>query len=163
MHARTEVVERVEELTSHERKNLVALLRELVNTAYDSSEGYNTAARAVRDPELADLFRGCAEDRRDMVRQLRELLVELGVDSAGPHPGVDAELHRSLIAFRGAVEHGDPAAILAECERGEHVALGRYERGLGEKMPQRVASVLLDHAALIRASHAAFERMRHPW
>ncbi len=162
MHPRTEIVERIEELTSHERKNLIALLHELLNTAYDASEGYDTAARVVRDPELADLFRSCADDRRDMVRQLRDVLADLG-EPAGPHPGVGAELHRTLIAFRGAVERGDATAILAECERGEHIALGRYERGLSEKMPQRIASVLLDHAALIRASHAAFERMRHPW
>jgi uncharacterized protein (TIGR02284 family) len=162
MQPQTAIVDRVEDLTTHEQKNLVALLHELLNTAYDAGEGYDTAARAVRDRELADLFRSCAEDRRDMVVKLRELLAILGVQ-AGPHPTIGAEAHRVLIALRGLMEKGDATSILAECERGEHVALGRYERALRQKMPINVASVLLDQAALVRSSHAAFERMRHPW
>lgn len=162
MFPRTDIVERIENLTAHEQKNLVAALRELLDSAYNSAEVYFTAARAVRDTELQDLFRSFAEDRRDAVSTLRTILAELGVNT-GPHPSISGELHQTLIAFRGAVEHGDPAAILAECERGEHFALGRYERALKLRMPMRIATFLLDQAALVRSAHRAFERMRHGW
>ena len=162
MDPKADIVDRVEDLTVHERKNLVALLHVLVDTAYDAAEGYNVAANAVHDQNLRDLFRSCSDDRRDAVATLTGLLEELG-DTRGPHPSIGGELHSTLIALRGAMERGDATTILAECERGERVSVERYERGIAQRMPMRVASVVLDQLALARAAHTAFERMRHPY
>lgn len=162
MHPRAAIVDRMEDLTVHERKNLSALLHDILNTAYDSAEGYHTAATAVRNPELSEFFESCATDRREAISDLRKLLRDLG-EEAGPRASLGGELHRALIAFRGAVERGDASAILAECERGEHNALRHYEHALEQKMPMQVASVLLDQASRVRSAHAAYERMRHPW
>lgn len=162
MQPHAAIVERIEELTVHERKNLVAALHDLVNAAYNAAEGYHAAAIAVRTPELQSFFEECAGNRRESGAKLGELLRELG-EEAGAHPTLGGELHRALIAFRGVIEAGEPAAILAECERGEHNALGHYERALAQKMPMAVASVLLDQVTHVRSARSAYERMRHPW
>jgi uncharacterized protein (TIGR02284 family) len=162
MLPRPAIVESVEELTVHERKNLTALLHDLLNTAHDAGEGYRAASQAVRDPNLVDFFQGCARDRGEAASDLRGLLTELGEETSA-HPGIAAELHRSWIALRGAIENGSPTAILAECERGEANALRHYERALHQKIPMRVASVLLGQVSAVRSAHAAYERMRHPW
>lgn len=162
MLPRPTICGRPEELTIHERKNLGAILQELLDTVHDAADGYEAAAETVNDRSLSQLFREFAEDRRSAVAELQTHLADLG-QSTTPHPSVAAGVHRHLIAFRGALAGGLPAAILSECERGEHFALERFERALNLRMPERVASTVLDHAALIRRARTSFERMRHPW
>lgn len=156
------MVEHIDELSVHERKNLVAALHDLVNTTYNTAEGYHAAARAVKSRELATFFEECASHRRESTLHLRSLLSELGAE-LGPHPTLAGELHRAWIAFRGSVEGGEATSILSECERGEHVAVGHYERALAQKMPMSIASVLLDQVAQVRAARDAYDRMRHQW
>lgn len=162
MTPKPSIVDRVEDLTVHERKNLAALLHDLVNTSYDAAEGYAAAASAVADRALAEFFRDCARDRREALADLRALLGELG-EEAHPHPSVAAELHRTWIALRGALEKGNAAAILAECERGEQAALRHYEAALQQKLPMRAAALLLGQASMLRSARSAYDRMRHQY
>lgn len=162
MNIQTKICDRADELSAHERKNLIAALRELLDIAHDAAAGYQTAAAGVREPELAQLFRECAADRRQSVDALTDMLALYGV-RALPHASFGGELHRGLIKIRAALADGQPSALLSECERGEQFALQHYERALTMKMPQAAASLLLDHAAMSRSARTAFERMRHPW
>lgn len=162
MEAQTDLVERVEQLTPHERRNVVAALQELLATCNDAKVGYEEAARDVRDPELAQLLGGCAVEQEDAGKAVAELIVGMGAEPHLTH-SLGAELHRRVIALRGSMSHGDPASILPECERGEHIAIGRYERALAMKMPLPIADTLLDLVTACRERHAAFDRMRHPW
>jgi uncharacterized protein (TIGR02284 family) len=156
------LVERLEDLSVHERKNLVAMLHELHITIRDAAQGYESAASAVKDPALANLLRAFAAKRHEAAEELEGLLANLG-DERHDLPSVGGELHRGWIALRGALTHGDPVGIITECERGEHLALGRYDRALTQKLPVGIANVLIDQAADVREGRAAFERMRHPY
>lgn len=162
MELQTELVERIDDLTPHERKNFAAALQELVATSHDAKLGYEEAARDCRDQELAQLLRSCAAEHEAAGSEIAGLLLDLGVE---PHVGhsFGAELHRRMIALRSMMTHGEPASILAECERGEHVAIARYEHALSLKLPMGVADKLLDLATSSRERRAAFDRMRHPW
>ena len=162
MHPNPMLVDRFDDLSPHERKNLVAMLHELHVTTRDAAEGYEVAAAAVKDPALVGLLTSFASERREASEELEGLLTNLG-DERHELPSVGGEVHRGWMSLRGALTHGDPAGILAECERGEHFALVRYDRALAQKLPLGIASVLIDQAATVRESHAAFERMRHPW
>jgi uncharacterized protein (TIGR02284 family) len=162
MEAQSHLVDRIDELTPHERRNVVASLHELLATSHDARAGYLEAARDVRDADLAGLFESCAAEHAEAANALAKLLLSLGADPRVPHT-LGGELHRKVIALRSTLSHGDPAAVLPECERGEHVAIARFERALGLKMPLRVADTLLDLVTACRERHAAFDRMRHPW
>jgi uncharacterized protein (TIGR02284 family) len=162
MHPQPAFVERFDDLSMHERKNVVALLHELLVTTRDAAAGYESAARVVSDPALAGLLNGCAVERREATEELAGLLVNLG-DERHDLPSVGGELHRGWIELRALLSHGDPSSILAECERGERLAVLRYDRALTQKLPVGIANVLLDQAESARESRAAFERMRHPW
>jgi uncharacterized protein (TIGR02284 family) len=163
MHLHPVIVDRFDELTPHERKNAVAMLHELLATARDAAAGYAVAHRAVTDPDLAQLLNGCAADRREAAEELAGILASLG-ENTHQLPSVGGEMHRGWIALRGVAAHGGaPAGIIAECERGEHIALARYDRALAQKLPMTVANVLLDQQKTIRDTREALERMRHPW
>lgn len=162
MHPQPALVDRFDDLAPHERKNVVAMLHELLVTTRDAANGYDVAARSVADPALANLLSGCAAERREAAAELEGLLAGLG-DERHDLPSVAGELHRGWIALRSALSHGDPSGILAECERGEHRAQQRYDRALSEKLPVGIANVLIDQAQNVRESRNAFERMRHPW
>ena len=162
MEAHTELVERLDELSAHERRNMVAALQELFATCQDARAGYEEAARDVHDPQLAQLLAGCAVEHEDASKAIAKMLLDMEVEPHAAH-SLGAELHRRMIALRGALGHGDPAGILPECERGEHIAIGRYERALGLKLPMKIADALLDLSTACRERHAAFDRMRHPW
>lgn len=162
MEPRTDLVERADELTPHERRNVIAALRELLTTCHDGKARYEEAAREADDPDLAGFLLSHADEYDRDARQLADLLVSFGGDTDVP-PSLGGELHRRFMALRTAIAHGSPAGILAECERGEHLAIGRYERALQMRLPINVASVLLDQVETIRHRRAAFDRMRKPW
>lgn len=162
MEAQANLVERVDDLTAHERKTVVAVLLDLLATSHDARAGYEEAAKDVRDADLAQLFHSCAEEHAQAANALAKLLLSLDAEPRVPH-SVGGELHRKVIALRGSLSHGDPASILPECERGEHYAITRFERALAMRMPLPIADTLLDLVTSCRERHAAFDRMRHPW
>jgi uncharacterized protein (TIGR02284 family) len=162
MHPQPVLVDRFDDLSIHERKNVAAMLHELFVTTRDAAAGYETAAKSVQDPALAHLLRGCAAERTEAAAELAGLLAALG-DDRHDLPSVGGELHRGWIALRAALTHGEPAGVIAECERGEHMAQLRYDRALAHKLPMNIANVLLDQAQSVREARTAFERMRHPW
>jgi len=162
MQPQPALVDRFDDLSLHERKNVAAMLHELLVTTRDAAAGYETAAASVQDPALAHLLRGCAAERKEAAEELAGLLANLG-DERHDLPSVGGELHRGWIALRSALTHGDPSGILAECERGEHLALLRYDRALSLKLPMNVANVLIDQAESVREARGAFEKMRKPW
>lgn len=162
MQLQTDLVERIDDLAPHDRKNVAAALQELLATCHDASLGYEEAASDVHDPELSGLLATCANEHEEAGRAIATMLLEMGVEPHVVH-SFGAELHRRIIALRSALGHGDAASILPECERGEHIAISRYEHALALKMPMKIAETLLDQATACRERRAAFDRMRHPW
>lgn len=162
MEVHTELVERIDDLKPHEKKNVVSALQELLATCYDAKAGYEEAARDASDAELSQLLKACAVEHEDAGNAIAKLLLEMGIEPHVEH-SFGAELHRRLIALRSSVSHGQAVSILAECERGEHIAISRYERALLLRMPMTVADMLLDFTTACRERRAAFDRMRRPW
>ena len=60
---------------------------------------------------------------------------------------------------RGKMERGAAVALLAECERGEHSALGRFEHALSVRMPEDLRLILLSQAAQVREANDRIGRM----
>ena len=155
-------VDRWEQLDPHDQKNLLAALQELLQASIDGESGYVEAARGVEDPGLNFLLASFAAQRATFRAQLANVLERLG-RRGDPTPSVGGELHRMWSHARAILERHEPVAIIAECERGEHHALRKWESALQLAMPMEIESMLLDQASEIRKAHAGLERMRHPW
>jgi uncharacterized protein (TIGR02284 family) len=153
---------RIEEMTLHDQKNVQALLEHLATTALDAARGYDLAALRTRDRDLRIVLEGLAAERRGHAISLSTMLHE-NRREAVTHGTTLASLHRALIELRAKLNHGNGATIISECERGERVALERYELGLRERLPQEVADLLLDQATEIRDTRTALSRMSVGW
>lgn len=156
------IVDRWEQLDPHDQKNLLAALQELLQASIDGEAGYAEVARDVEDPGLRYLLTSFAEQRATFRAQLADALERLG-RHGDPTPSVGGELHRMWTHARAVLERREPVALIAECERGEHHALRKWEAALQLAMPMEIESLLLDQASEIRKAHAGLERMRHPW
>ena len=157
-----QIVDQITELSSGARNNVVGMLLGLRNKCRDGARGYSEAARDVREPDLKGVFESFAAQRAKFADALDEMLLEFGVREE-EHPSTLGELHRTWIAFRAALEHGNPASILAECERGEQAAISEYEALLRLTLPMNVEELLLDQLSESRNARSAFDRMRRPW
>lgn len=156
------IVDRYEQLPPHDQKNLVAALQELLQACVDGQAGYTEAANDVEDPGLRYLLTSFAEQRATFRAQLANALERLG-RHGDPTPSVGGELHRMWTHARAVLERHEPTALIAECERGEHHALRKWESALQLAMPLELEGLLLDQVTEIRKAREGLERMRHPW
>lgn len=110
----------------------VAALNALLHASRDAEVGYLAAADGVAEPELVQLFADYALQRAKFASELKTRLKALRVepDDRGTAPG---EAHHVWIGLRAALETNDPHAILAECERGEDMAVMTYRQALAER------------------------------
>ena len=133
------------------------LLNLLVQVSKDAEQGYQAAALDVADPSLARLFADYAAQRMKFVVELQQR-VKLFRGEPAKSGTLAGTLHRGWLGLQAALASGDAYAVLAECERGEDLALGVYRDGLG------MADLDADSRRLIQkqyeAVQAAHDRVR---
>jgi uncharacterized protein (TIGR02284 family) len=121
--------------------------------------GYAEAAKDVHDQHLKDLFALFSEQRRLFADRLEKHAIWLG-GAPEPTPRISGWIHRKWLDMRAGIDHGAAVTLLAECERGEHAAISKYERALGIALPTDLRDVLLEQVAEIRKAHDQLDRMR---
>ena len=131
---------------------VISTLNNLIETCRDGQEGFHTAAEGVKSAELRELFHGYALQRANFASELQDEVRRLGGDPERSGSLV-ASLHRGWMGLRAALEGDDDRAIVAECERGEDVALGTYRSALGRDMPANVRSMVERQFAEIKEAH----------
>jgi len=124
-----------------DKDDVISTLNDLITTSKDGEAGFYAAAKEVRDTQyksfLENRARGCA----DAVRELQELVVAYGGDP-GTHPSVSGALHRRWLDIKSVITGHDDHTVLAECERGEDVAVKSYRNALEKVLPPEVRAVV---------------------
>ncbi|HEX8558974.1 MAG TPA: PA2169 family four-helix-bundle protein [Pyrinomonadaceae bacterium] len=131
---------------------VVSTLNNLVQTCLDGQEGFRTAAGGVGRAELKEFFEGCSRQRGGFAGELQDEVRRLGGEPAEAG-SITASLHRGWMGLRAALEGGDDAAVLKECERGEEAALANYRAALGVDLPAAVRSLVERQFAEVRKAH----------
>ena len=131
---------------------VISTLNTLIETCRDGQQGFQTAAEGVQGSELRELFRRYALQRAGFAGELQDEVRRLGSDPEGSGSLV-ASLHRGWMGLRAALEGNDDHAVVAECERGEGVALETYRAALGTDMPASVRSTVERQFAEIKEAH----------
>jgi uncharacterized protein (TIGR02284 family) len=116
-------------------------LNQLVQTCKDGEQGFQTAARAVDDPNLRHLFESYAQQRSEFAAEL-----EVEVERMGRQPPesghLAASLHRGWTNLKAAVTGRDEGAIISECERGEDLAVRAYQEALATQLPADLRALI---------------------
>src|SRR5687768_2266875 len=106
----------------HTNEETISVLNDLVETCKDGYQGFTSAADSVKSSHLKSLFSELAEERAQCTSKLQAEVASLG-GTPEKHGSVTGAMHRGWLGLKGAISGGDEHAVVAECERGEDVAV----------------------------------------
>ncbi|HYF37513.1 MAG TPA: PA2169 family four-helix-bundle protein [Prosthecobacter sp.] len=136
-------------------------LNDVIETLKDGQEGFRTAAEDVENPQLKSLFREYSQQRAKLAAELQSLARSLGESEPEDNGSVGGALHRGWIDLKSALASRDEHAILAECERGEDVAVKTYKDALDDPdLPANVRQILQSQFAAVKAAHDRVRDLR---
>jgi uncharacterized protein (TIGR02284 family) len=141
------------------REELLFSLNELIETCLDGKQGFLEAATNAFNAELKRICLEYSQQRAQFARELQDEVRRLGGD---PDQGgsVAGALHRRWMDVKSAITGRDDDAIIAECERGEDVAIGRYREVLDRDLPAAVLKIVLPQLEAIQEAHHRFRDLR---
>jgi uncharacterized protein (TIGR02284 family) len=124
-----------------DKDEVISTLNDLITTSKDGEAGFRSAANEIRDTQFKSFLESRARTCTEAVRELQDLVLAYGGD---PETGssISGTLHRRWLDIKSAITGHDDHAILAECERGEDVAVKSYRNALEKVLPPDVRSVV---------------------
>jgi uncharacterized protein (TIGR02284 family) len=145
-----------------QQEETVSVIRDLIETCRDGQEGFRAASESVADdPELKMLLSSFSLERAKFAGELESLLLGMGEH----HPeregsSVAGAAHRGWIKFKAAVTRADNHAILAECERGEDLAVESYNKALAHGLPEPIREVVQKQRQEVLTAHNTVRALR---
>ena len=139
----------------------VDALNDLTEILKDGEHGYRTAAKDVKSPELAELFRGYATQRAEFGARLQTEVAALGSkpEDSGSLIG---SAHRGWINLKSALSTNEPQAVLEEAERGEDAAVAAYKKAMErpEELSTSTRDLIAAQYSEIKAAHDRVRNLR---
>lgn len=138
-------------VTKHEATHI----NELISMNLDGQGGYTTAAGDLDNQEYAALFRTYAAERGKQAVELRPIVRQVG-ETPVDEGSFSGAFHQGWINLKAAMGQGD-AAIMAECERADEMALSAYQDVMSESTNEGLLELLREHHQTIKV---AYERVK---
>ncbi len=112
-----------------EHSDTISTLNTLIATTIDSITGYEDSAQNIDNERLREIFRQRANERQQVVEQLRSEVRRLGGD---PEDGGSflGKAHQRFEDLKAAVTGRDEKSIVNEIERGEDYLKGKWQSAL---------------------------------
>jgi uncharacterized protein (TIGR02284 family) len=120
---------------------VISVLNDLIETCEDGINGFRTAADAVKSSEAKAVFTSRVRLIERAEAELRDEVRRLGGDPE-KRGTVTGAIHRGWINLKSAITGKDDDAIVAECERGEDVAVRNYEDALEKDLPAEIRAII---------------------
>ena len=124
-----------------DKDDVVSVLNDLIETCKDGENGFSTCAENTDSIELKRLFSDRAHKCAEAATELKTEVRRLGGDP-DDHGSVSGALHRGWLNLKTAVTSDDDRAVLAECERGEDVAVEQYQDALSKDLPSDIRNIV---------------------
>jgi uncharacterized protein (TIGR02284 family) len=112
-----------------EHSGAISTLNTLIATTIDSVTGYEDSASNIDNERFREIFRQRANERQDIVEQLRAEVRRLGGD---PEEGGSfmGKAHQRFEDLKAAITGRDEKSIINEVERGEDYLKGKWQAAL---------------------------------
>ena len=135
-------------------------LNHILGTLRDGEKGYREAADEATSAEYKTMFNQYAQQRATFASQIETEIRQLGGD---PKEGgsAGAALHRAWTNVRDTITGKDDAAVIAEVERGEDVAIDNYQNVMNEDLPADVKGVVTQQYDDVKAAHDRIRDLKH--
>jgi uncharacterized protein (TIGR02284 family) len=126
---------------SAQNSETIALLNDLIDTCKDGEKGYREAAEGIENPFYRMLFTDYARQRSKFASELKAQVVRLG-DQPDRKGTVKGTIHRGWMNLRAAIAGHNDDLIVAECSRGEEIAIKQYKEALKHDLPPNLKTLL---------------------
>ena len=139
--------------------NTIETLNLLLKTCRDGQEGFRSCAAAVSSEALRALFNRHGEECARSADEIRSVVLRHG-GRADDDTSLAGDLHRGWVIAKGALTGRTERAILAECERGEDIALRDYRLALEQDLPADVREVVAKQFRGVQRNHDQIKALR---
>jgi|ERR1035437_6153000 uncharacterized protein (TIGR02284 family) len=138
----------------------IDVLNNLLEINNDRIEGYNTALKETKEPDLKNMFSQFAETSQKCKRELTAAVRNSG---GTPIEGTltSGKLYRAWMDVKAALTNKDRKTILNSCEFGDDVAVKNYEDALkNTDLETNHFSIINNQYSMIRAEHDKIKNLR---
>ena len=139
----------------------ISTLNGLIETTLDSITGYEDSAQNIDNERLRQIFRQRANERQQVVSDLREEVRRLGgePEESGSFLG---KAHQRFEDLKAAITGRDEKAIINEVERGEDYIKAKFEAALNSENLGSEARQVVERAyQSVRAGHDQISQLKH--
>ena len=139
----------------------ISTLNGLIETTVDSITGYEDSAQNIDNERLREIFRQRANERQQVVTDLREEVRRLGgePEDSGSFLG---KAHQRFEDLKAAITGRDEKAIINEVERGEDYLKAKFEAALNNEDLGAEARQVVERAyQSVRAGHDQISQLKH--
>jgi uncharacterized protein (TIGR02284 family) len=148
-------------MTDHEHSDEISTLNTLIATTIDSITGYENSAKDIEGERFREIFRQRADERQQVVEQLRSEVRRLGgnPEDDGSFLG---KTHQRFEDLKSAVTGGDDKSIINEVERGEDYLKEKFETALNsDTLSGDARSVVERCYQSVRQGHDQISQLKH--
>lgn len=143
----------------NQNEDNIKILNHLIETCKDGARGFSEAAKDAKDSELRSLFNQYSQQRQSFVQELSRRVREQGGDP-DKSGSISGAMHRGWIDLKAAISSNEPHAVLAECERGEDVAVDAYRDALEKVTEPGLRQLISSQYSAVQAAHDAVRNLR---
>ena len=139
----------------------ISTLNGLIETTVDSITGYEDSAQNIDNERFREIFRQRANERQQVVTDLREEVRRLGgePEESGSFLG---KAHQRFEDLKAAITGRDEKAIINEVERGEDYIKAKFEAALNSENLGAEARQVVERAyQSVRAGHNQISQLKH--
>ena len=148
-------------MTDHDHSDEISTLNTLIATTIDSVNGYENSAKDIDNQRFAEIFRERANERQQVVEQLRGEVRRLGgnPEDDGSFMG---QTHQRFEDLKAAVTGQDEKSIVNEVERGEDYLKEKFETALNsDTLSGDSRSVVEQCYQSVRSGHDQMSQLKH--
>lgn len=144
-----------------DRQDEITTLNTLIATTIDSVTGYEDAASNSEAGRFAEIFRDRANERQQVVEELRAEVRRLGgnPEDDGSFMG---KTHQRFLDLKAAVTGRDERAIINEVERGEDYLKEKFETALNDGPLSSESRAIVERCfQSVRSGHDQMSQLKH--
>jgi uncharacterized protein (TIGR02284 family) len=148
-------------MTDNVHSDEISTLNTLIATTIDSVTGYENSAKDIDNQRFAQIFRERANERQQVVEQLRSEVRRLGgnPEDDGSFMG---KTHQRFEDLKAAVTGQDEKSIVNEVERGEDYLKEKFETALNsDTLSGQSRSVVEQCYQSVRQGHDQMSQLKH--
>ncbi|NUQ19176.1 MAG: PA2169 family four-helix-bundle protein [Sphingomonas sp.] len=147
--------------SDHNHSEEISTLNTLIATTIDSVTGYENSAKDIDNQRFAEIFRQRADERQQVVEDLRNEVRRLGGDpeDSGSFMG---KTHQRFEDLKAAITGQDEQAVINEVERGEDYLKEKFETALNsDALSGEARSVVERCYQSVRSGHDQMSQLKH--